>query len=515
MAHHAIEDLIEDTVRLIDTVDLPTATMRDYLAGLYRIQGFYDTGYTHFRLIDILLKYGFVYRIAADQYPGYNEKRVEVPGWMEDEETGELGYIQQEDGKPFVYVDAGSTSWERLCTAGMLPAGGCDPITPVPLSTLINRILQLCEQQGDKTLLNQWYGLVVTGYVDGTFDEHDGFGTTLQDLAKHDDIVSIREIALRNAVKRLRGADEALTLPLLADEVRLAGSVEKEYAVRFFLELKKSPDTLLASYAKALNAKRTGGNLLKELIDVRLEEGLKAQGWKKSTVNEKHIWCWYKDTASGRRFLRIIFEETDKFLMCHLGLQHRVLLGWQQRDADEDVTHVHFIQMAIASLPEARQEDTKFVHPYGGWKFDIGKSKKTLSGQIDHLLEDLETAETEYFRYLDAEFPDVFFQRDPERLLHVLEEGENGTGIVPTYVLFDSPYPILLSFTYYYGGQGNTDKADLMIDRLRKILSEKQRRSPYDTTYLEPFLEQYAEKGTAAALPPVYQHLLVKRLMRA
>jgi hypothetical protein len=506
MSQHAIEDLTEDTVHLIDTSDL--TDKRDYLAAIYRIQGYYDTGYTHFRVMDILLKHGFVYRIAADIYPKYAARTAEVPGWMEDAETGELAYVQQEEGKNFLYVDAGSVSWELLCQQQLLPEAACKPLKPVPLPALIYQLLLLAEQQGNTTLINNWYGLMVNGCMDATFDEKDGFPSGIHQLVENEALLSIRQLVQRNGVKRLRNADEALMLPSLPSEVQMAGGLEKEYVARFYLDLKKTPEALLAAYEKAAKAKAAGVSLVDGLINGQLHAGLASRGWVNIPAPEPNRWSWYKDEPNGRRFIKVILEEADKFLMCYLGLQHNLLLDWQQRAADTEMAYVHFSQMAIASLPEDRQEDKKVLHPYGGWKFDLTKSKKILEAQIARLLEDLQIAEEQYFNYLHKEFPKAFFQRQPDRLLHLLEDGEDDTGIIPNYVLFDSPYAILLAFAYHYRTQGKDDKAAAMIGLVKEKLDSKPRKSAYETKYLEPYLA-----GDGAGMPPVYHHMLVQKLM--
>ena len=512
MAQHAIEDLVEDTVFLIDSADLSKLTKRDYLAAVYRIQNLFDTGYTHFRVIDILLKYNFVYRIASNDYPGYANKAGARTGWIENEKTGELAYAELEEGQIYLYIDAGSTSWEKLCSEKILAGTDCKPVSAISLPQLIDSLLQEAEKQNQYILLTQWYGLLVNGYLGGSFGREDVLADNFTGLLQNPDLLSIRATAQRNQVKQLRNADESIALPLLADEVRLAGGIEKEFAARFFLDLKKSPEKLKAAYTKAIKVMSGAGKLIEDLIDGQLAEGLTVQGWTMIQNQEANAWHWYKDTPSGRRFLWIVLEKEDKFLMCHLGIQHRVLLDWQQRAANTRLADVHFYQMAIASLPESRLENKTIIHPYGGWKFDLKSPRKTLTAQIGNLIEDIRTAETNYFSSIEDEFPEDFFKRNPEQLLYLIEEGEEGTGIVPNYVLFDSPYTILLSFAFHYHKQGDSTKAASMLNIIREKLNSKSKLSAYDDRYLVPFLSAANESVFNLAMPPVYHYLLVQDL---
>lgn len=512
MAEHAIENLVEETVYLIDSADMPNVIKRDYLAAIYRVQNLYDTGYTHFRVIDILLKYKFVYRIPSSDYPGYAEKPGAATGWMEDEASGELAYAEVEGEQTYLYIDAGSISWEKLCSERVLSGTDSTPVIAIPLPQLVNDLVQEAEKQNQQTLLTQWYGLLVNGYLDGTFGKDDALADSFPGLLQNADIISIRATAQRNQVKRIRNADEVITLPLLADEVRLAEGIEKEFAARFFLDLRKSPETLKEAYTKAIKAMSGAGKLIKELIDGQLADGLAVNGWANLLQQEANAWHWFKDTPSGRRFLWIVFEKDDKFLMCHLGIQHQLLLEWQQKEATTKLADVHFYQMAIASLPETRQENKKTIHPYGGWKFDLKSPRKTLTAQIGNLIEDIRTAEANYFSYIEDEFPEAFFKRSPEQLLYLIEEGEDGTGIVPNYVLFDSPFAILLSFAFHYHKQGDSAKADLMLKAIREKLNRKSKRSAHDDRYLAPFLSAPNESIFNLPMPPVYHYLLSKDL---
>ena len=230
MAEHAIENLVEETVYLIDSADMPNVIKRDYLAAIYRVQNLYDTGYTHFRVIDILLKYKFVYRIPSSDYPGYAEKPGAATGWMEDEASGELAYAEVEGEQTYLYIDAGSISWEKLCSERVLSGTDSTPVIAIPLPQLVNDLVQEAEKQNQQTLLTQWYGLLVNGYLDGTFGKDDALADSFPGLLQNADIISIRATAQRNQVKRIRNADEGITLPLLADEVRLAEGIEKEFA---------------------------------------------------------------------------------------------------------------------------------------------------------------------------------------------------------------------------------------------------------------------------------------------
>jgi len=71
MSMHEIEGLVEDSVHAVAKSQMKQAVKRDFLYNLYRFQTMFDTGYTHFRLIDTLLELKFTYPIPLEKHPDY------------------------------------------------------------------------------------------------------------------------------------------------------------------------------------------------------------------------------------------------------------------------------------------------------------------------------------------------------------------------------------------------------------------------------------------------------------
>lgn len=513
MAQHAIEDLIEETVYLIDKADAPDQQKREWLASLYSVQSLYDTGYTHFRVIDILLKYRFVYRILLSDQPDTFQSFEGNTGWIKNYLTDEVAYATHEDGQIYLYIDAGSRNWARLCEIGLLNENDCTPLTTSPALQLINDLLREAEKQQRLELITQWYGLLVNSYLDGTFGTNEGLSDNFDDLLRNPAFLNIREIAQRNQVKRNKRLHEDIRLPLLADEVTASGGPEKEYIARLFLELRKTSQVLQKGFEQACKAHENGANLTGELLNGSLNAQMVASGWLTALQPTPNIWLWYKDVSAGRRFAWVIYEEDDKALIAYQGLQHKLLLKWQQRKADIELAHLHFYQMVIASVPEDRLQDKKIIHPHGGWYFDAGKPRKTLQANIDHLANSLALAETAYFNYLDAHFPEAYFTRDPQELVLLAEDGVDGTGVVPEHVLFDSAYSILLVFAYHYQAINEPGRTKLMLDLIEEKLKNKSRRNAYDERYLSPLLTASHNGRLSQPMPPIYHHLLMKSLL--
>jgi hypothetical protein len=135
---HEFEDLVEESVRVLDKSVLNgQMDLRTFFWRLYEFQACWDTGFTHFRVIDILLKHRFVYRFELNQHPDYSHyqhyfdnlkeftfiKLVPDQPWHEKTNPA-AGYYKP----PFLYCDAGSPLWKRFVESGLL--SGQDAVPP-------------------------------------------------------------------------------------------------------------------------------------------------------------------------------------------------------------------------------------------------------------------------------------------------------------------------------------------------------------------------------------------------
>lgn len=168
MSLHLIEDLVESSVRTLHAV-LPTPDPRagDLIAALYTFQNGYDCGFTHFRVMDILLERGHTARLPLTAHPDYTERRrffdtvteftalAEPPADDEPDDTGWLddGYLDP----PYLYCDNGTALWQRLVAAEVLPAG--PPRRQLPVLDAAHATVTAAERSGDIELVALWHCL--------------------------------------------------------------------------------------------------------------------------------------------------------------------------------------------------------------------------------------------------------------------------------------------------------------------------------------------------------------------
>lgn len=73
MSMYEVEDLIENTIHLIDKTDFSPDKKRNFIWNLYELQGEFDCSFTHFRVMNILKKYNYVQDFKLTEFPIYSE----------------------------------------------------------------------------------------------------------------------------------------------------------------------------------------------------------------------------------------------------------------------------------------------------------------------------------------------------------------------------------------------------------------------------------------------------------
>ncbi|MFE7131199.1 hypothetical protein ACFVIM_10100 [Streptomyces sp. NPDC057638] len=180
MSQHEIEDLVADSIRILDAHTAPDdPRVRGWFAALYRFQGGYDCSFTHFRVMDVLLRRGHTYRFPLDRHPDHAERAAYFDGLTEftalrafDEHSpGFTGYDSWlDDGyadPPFLYCDAGTPLWHRMTTTGTLHGPAATPPPRTPLIDVVHEIAAAAEREHDHDLIGLWYAFGCATLVGG------------------------------------------------------------------------------------------------------------------------------------------------------------------------------------------------------------------------------------------------------------------------------------------------------------------------------------------------------------
>ncbi|MER6913584.1 hypothetical protein ABT354_18100 [Streptomyces sp. NPDC000594] len=170
MSLHEIEDLVAESVRVLDARTGPDdPRVRGWFAALYTFQSGYDCSFTHFRVMDILLRRRYTYRFPVDRHPDYAERpahfdaltdftglRVldeDAPDFAGHDSWLEDGYVDP----PFLYCDAGTALWRRLAAAGELQGPDAVPPHRTPLMEAVRQVAVAAERERDHDLIAGWY----------------------------------------------------------------------------------------------------------------------------------------------------------------------------------------------------------------------------------------------------------------------------------------------------------------------------------------------------------------------
>lgn len=167
MSEHLIEDLVADTVLLLDAhAPAGDPRPRDWFAALYRFQDGFDCSFTRFRVMDALLGRRHTYRFDLDRHPDHAERPAYFAGLREFTALRGPGGSPEDDGAwledgyvdpPHLYCDAGSALWRRMA-AELDPADRVPPARVSPLDVL--RVVAVAAvERGDLPLLADWYNL--------------------------------------------------------------------------------------------------------------------------------------------------------------------------------------------------------------------------------------------------------------------------------------------------------------------------------------------------------------------
>ncbi|GII60639.1 hypothetical protein Skr01_07240 [Sphaerisporangium krabiense] len=186
MSMHLIEDLVADSIRVLDAhYPDPDPRVRDWVAALYRFQDQYDCSFTHFRVMDALLRRGYAYRFPLERHPDYAARREYFDGLDDftelrvfDEEADDFDGFETwlEDGyvdPPYLYCDAGTDLWRRMSEAGLLTGG--DAVAPrrTSLVEAVAAVARAADARSDHQLIADWYALGPHVLVSNPLDPED------------------------------------------------------------------------------------------------------------------------------------------------------------------------------------------------------------------------------------------------------------------------------------------------------------------------------------------------------
>ena len=323
MSDHAVEDLVEDSIRAVLASDLAAPEQRLLIGQLYGFQNRFDTSDTFGRLAAELQALG--YDGAADAPPG-------------------------------------------------------------PALPLVARLMALAEARGDTLLAYQWLAMLQRGLDEGDLrgDLPPDYATLLRDDAAL--AIRGIALRLQLDRQKSRHGGLALlgwqTLRPFAPPADPAAA-ELYAMLRWFSDLKTTPEKIEAERQKLLGVVARGDDSpflrLPELTDL-LPPGLRLIRPTGGRINLGFLFDL--DAPDGSDGGRVLFHIEAVGDLGLLSASFWVISGqlarWQGLDPAAAGMPVHFKYNFFLKQPDDHIAQSRWIHPMGGWKYRLSQSEKAL-----------------------------------------------------------------------------------------------------------------------------------------
>lgn len=159
-----IEALMENTVRLIDKSEFIASKKRNLIWNTYHLQNQFDCSFTHFRLMDLLIKNEYVQQYDISDFPMtsaypnlFNELSNKDFEWIHEnpnekwsENNLEIAYWDKKSNK--IFVDYGSKFYTKYKEENI------EEYEPLRLAYLI---IKEGSKQKDKSIIYNWTAFMI------------------------------------------------------------------------------------------------------------------------------------------------------------------------------------------------------------------------------------------------------------------------------------------------------------------------------------------------------------------
>ncbi len=393
MSQHEIEDLIETSVRTVDSSALDATQKRNALVNLYRVQAGFDCSYTHFRCIDILLRLRAAYRIPLSEHPDFDTapEHFQAPdnNWLPaDAQNPDASVVFYQSDDNHLYFDAGDDFWHRLQAAG---AHVDDEPASWSTAATVGCMLELAATAGDAELFSEWLGFASNVLL---IDDGASFPAWLNDpemraihaTVGHNPTLLRPESGYRETrlepLKKLLG-------------YRQKHELDARYKLHFLLDAGSDPEQLLQRYKQDLGAQGFGSD---EIIRSTLAD----YGWHcLETLQEKdRVDLLFipsaletynlEDPTTVLPVLQVNVSLELKTISAGLGLKYALMMKWQAADSWQALaqlkTDVNSQELSTMLTDEERSANKHLHKTYVGWKLkpekQLGQRVLDLAAQI-------------------------------------------------------------------------------------------------------------------------------------
>ncbi|MGR3807123.1 hypothetical protein [Pasteurella testudinis] len=509
MSYHAVEDFVEQCVRLVAASTLSACAKRRLFYHLYHLQNSFDCSYTVLRCLPELMQYGFIRKLPLAQhpdfhrYPDYFAAHAAVDStWLAADvanPTDEAVFSLFENGAHWILPQFGSHLWTRLYADGVIDEAG-ETLATLPLAELILQIVQLAHSAQDEILMKEAYLLFIECWQEGITLDASPFSRHFDDWLNDPTLLALREWAVTHQLLNIRRQDTSLNRTSLSHELNYADTPDAEAIVRWLLDLKTTPAAIAAKLAKAhLMQQRVDENLTQTAHF--LENQMNKNGWQFASAGSDaegkyYDWLWYRDNGEQQRILlKLSLTRHHKQLYARLSMQHPLLLQWQQRSPSTDSTDFHFKSDIDSLLPEQTNRNKEKVA--FGWHYDLSRSWSLLQKKLlDSVLADIHTCLPLFEAKIRRYFPQDFFSRSAADYIALFDSEQEA---MPDCLIIHSLENILLLLMFHAMQTDDHIQAQTLAAEFQQRYPQLKLSSRW--AQIQPFLEAVSQ-GNSAPLPP-------------
>lgn len=510
MSYHAIENIVEDAVHLLERTDLPAAEQRKIIFNLYQFQNRFDTSFTVLRCFPYLEKIGFIKKLPIDQHPDYKKnpeyfKNLEDSDWiLSDVNNEEADVVFQEDG--YIFPEYGSETWKRLLDAGHWKEAP-EKLEHIPIPKLIAEMIELSKQQDDKQLMHNFYLAFVNAYLEADIGTEDGLAKDFEQWINNPELIKLHELLIQYDLLKIKKKDTDFEVPRLSDELSTLVDPDERAKVSFLMDPKKSIEKIYASYQKEKKAAIELPHHI-ETISTVVKEAMEKSSWTFLSENIErplslYNWVWYKDLSVANRpsriFTEISLDVELSSIFAKQYVQHALLTEWQGKSLSMDLEDAQFKTNPFELIEDNEVE--KNLNFLGLWVLPLKSSGKRIATSTQQFMQYLDGLGSGYLDRINKEFPKPFFSKSFASYIKIFES----MTPIDDFLLINDLYSISTLFIYNLIQQGKEKEAMKIYDTMEGRLTDRFRENiPWYKNEFLPFIKAI-KAGEKPALPAMFR----------
>lgn len=403
MSYHQIEELVEDSICLVDKASLSKGEKRKLIYNLYRFHDKFDTDYNRFRILPALQKNGFIYTFPIKKHPDYSEHKEYFNQFDENsQEWIPVNINEAEQGSVYLkekqlWFEVNDEFWHRM--QSQLSEKDQQSPQKMTMPRLFLFILNLSFQHRDFLLTKRWYATFVNSILEFDLDENDGIPKAFNLWLKDDDLLKIRKFFEENqSVFSVKDStysnDDVLSIPKWSERLEFAKKPNERAILQFLLDTKTSLIDIEKRYIKEIDDQPdlTKYSLIYDFFRKKLDEQWQDGIKEIKKNNEKGTITFlrkYKNEDIGPEeiynCLILRYNTEVNLLSLEIGIQNTRILKWQNRQESSLPELQHFIEGLVYYCNEKEIEHDNNISNWGAWKYDIKDTHKTLTRRLDSL----------------------------------------------------------------------------------------------------------------------------------